>query len=212
MKKNNRSRSNGSKIEIVVNLLALTLFVGLGVGFLVSAISTHFLPPALTVVLVIVVALLMLGAFLLRRSRRGAVRASAAVIAMVLCLVFALGIGYIRIGLSALNRITATQEPQAVAMSVYVRQGDSRDLRDVLTQALGILSTDQDNTQAAVAKLEQEYDLILSTKPYTSPSELVTALAGNEVEKEIVLDTLLVTKDNIDELYDTLIEVALTEE
>ena len=32
------------------------------------------------------------------------------------------------------------------------------------------------------------------------------------IEKEIVLDTLLVTKDNIDELYDTLIEVALTEE
>ena len=41
---------------------------------------------------------------------------------------------------------------------------------------------------------------------------VVDYLAGNEVEKEIVLDTLLVTKDNIDELYDTLIEVALTEE
>ena len=41
---------------------------------------------------------------------------------------------------------------------------------------------------------------------------VVDYLAGSEVEKEIVLDTLLVTKDNIDELYDTLIEVALTEE
>ena len=36
-------------------------------------------------------------------------------------------------------------------------------------------------------------------------------LAGKEVEKEITLDTLLVTKDNIDEVYDTLVEVALTE-
>ena len=41
---------------------------------------------------------------------------------------------------------------------------------------------------------------------------VVDHLAGEEVEKEITLDTLLVTKDNIDELYDTLIEVALTEE
>ena len=36
-------------------------------------------------------------------------------------------------------------------------------------------------------------------------------LAGKEVEKEITLETLLVTKDNIDEVYDTLVEVALTE-
>lgn len=41
---------------------------------------------------------------------------------------------------------------------------------------------------------------------------MTSYLAGEEVEKEITLDTLLVTKDNIDEVYDTLVEVALTEE
>ena len=41
---------------------------------------------------------------------------------------------------------------------------------------------------------------------------VVSYLAGEEVEKEITLDTLLVTKDNIDEVYDTLVEVALTED
>lgn len=34
-------------------------------------------------------------------------------------------------------------------------------------------------------------------------------LAGKEVEKEITMDTMLVTKDNIDDVYDTLVEVAL---
>ncbi len=45
-----------------------------------------------------------------------------------------------------------------------------------------------------------------------SAQAVVDCLAGNEVEKEITLDTLLVTKDNIDEVYDTLVEVALTDE
>lgn len=36
-------------------------------------------------------------------------------------------------------------------------------------------------------------------------------LKGESVEQEIKLGTLLVTKDNIDEVYDTLLEVAMTE-
>jgi len=42
-------------------------------------------------------------------------------------------------------------------------------------------------------------------------SSVEKILKGEEVEKEIALGTLLVTKDNIDEVYDELIEVALTE-
>lgn len=41
---------------------------------------------------------------------------------------------------------------------------------------------------------------------------VIDHLDGKDVEKEITLDTLLVTKDNIDEVYDTLVEVALTDE
>ena len=41
---------------------------------------------------------------------------------------------------------------------------------------------------------------------------VVSILKGEEVEQEIKLGTLLVTKDNIDEVYDTLVEVALTDE
>lgn len=38
---------------------------------------------------------------------------------------------------------------------------------------------------------------------------IVDHLAGKDVEKQITMDTLLVTADNIDEVYDTLVEVAL---
>lgn len=41
---------------------------------------------------------------------------------------------------------------------------------------------------------------------------VIAYLKDEPVEKEITLDTLLVTKDNIEEVYDTLVEVALTED
>lgn len=44
-----------------------------------------------------------------------------------------------------------------------------------------------------------------------SAQAVMDYLAGKEVEKEITLDTLLVTKDNVEEVYDTLVEVALTD-
>ncbi|MCC8164305.1 MAG: substrate-binding domain-containing protein [Lachnospiraceae bacterium] len=46
----------------------------------------------------------------------------------------------------------------------------------------------------------------------TSVQCIEKILTGQEVEQEIQLGTLLVTKDNIDEVYDTLVEVALTDE
>ncbi|MDO4260707.1 MAG: substrate-binding domain-containing protein [Eubacteriales bacterium] len=46
----------------------------------------------------------------------------------------------------------------------------------------------------------------------TSAQCVEKILKGEEVEAEIQLETLLVTKDNIDEVYDTLVEVALTDE
>lgn len=46
----------------------------------------------------------------------------------------------------------------------------------------------------------------------TSSEQVDKILNGEEVEEEVVMETMLVTMDNIDEIYDTLIEVALTEE
>ena len=191
MRKPKGTHSHRGGVETVVNLLALVLFVILAVAFVAAAISTHFLTPVLIAALAAVVVVLLVVVWALRRSHRSGVRAAGSVLAMVFCLVFALGIGYIRIGLNTLGRITSTDASQTLAMAVYVKEGDDRAVEDVLSAPLGILATDQDNTQAAITKLEQEYSVTLTTQPYTSPAELVDGLENGQVDAILVAQTRL---------------------
>lgn len=190
-----KQTSSKHRLESWVNFLALLAFIVLAIYFVASAISTRLLTPVLVAVLVAVVVVLLVGVFLLRRSRRSGVRAVGSVLAMVCCLAFAVGIGYIRVGLDTLNRITTTSA-QTMAMTIYARGGDSRGLEELLSEPLGVLSTDQVNNQAAVEKLEKESTVTLATQPYSSPSELVDALAQNQV------DTILVAQNRLGVLED----------
>lgn len=203
MKTPNKNRGSRSRLETVVNFLALVLFLILAVGFVATAISTQFLTPVLIAVLVGVVALLLVGVWALRRSHRGGVRAVGSVLAMIFCLVFAFGIGYIRVGLDTLNKITTTQT-QTVAMTVYVREGDNRELKELMSAPWGTLSTDRDNTQAAVAKLEQEQGVTLTHQFYQSPSQLVDALEQSQVDAILVGQGQLSTLEDL-EGYETVL-------
>lgn len=203
MKRPNKNRGSRSLLETVVNFLALVLFLVLAVGFVATAISTQFLTPVLIAVLVAVVALLLVVVWALRRNRRPGVRAIGSVLAMVFCLVFAFGIGYIRVGLDTLNKITSTQT-QTVAMTVYVREGDNRELNELMSAPWGTLSTDRDNTQAAVAKLEQEQGATLTHQVYPSPSELVDALEQSQVDAILVNQGQLSTLEDM-EGYETVL-------
>ena len=203
MKTPKHKQGSGNGLETVINVLALVLFLVLAVGFVATAISTQFLTPVLIAVLVAVVALLLVGIFALRRSHRGGVRAVGSVLAMIFCLVFAFGIGYIRVGLDTLNKITST-ETQTVAMTVYVREGDNRELKELMSAPWGTLSTDRDNTQAAVAKLEQEHGGTLTHQVYQSPSELVDALEQSQVDAILVGQGQLSTLEDIPE-YETVL-------
>ncbi|WP_158099358.1 LCP family protein [Pseudoflavonifractor sp. An85] len=203
MKIPNKNRGSRSLLETVVNFLALVLFLALAVGFVATAISTQFLTPVLIAVLVAVVALLLVVVWALRRNRRPGVRAIGSVLAMVFCLVFAFGIGYIRVGLDTLNKITSTQT-QTVAMTVYVREGDNRELNELMSAPWGTLSTDRDNTQAAVAKLEQEQGATLTHQVYPSPSELVDALEQSQVDAILVNQGQLSTLEDM-EGYETVL-------
>lgn len=203
MKTPNKNRGSRSRLETVVNFLALVLFLILAVGFVATAISTQFLTPVLIAVLVGVVALLLVGVWALRRNQRPGVRALGSVLAMVFCLVFAFGIGYIRVGLDTLNKITTTQT-QTVAMTVYVREGDNRELKELMSAPWGTLSTDRDNTQAAVAKLEQEQGVTLTHQVYQSPSQLVDALEESQVDAILVNQGQLSTLEDL-EGYETVL-------
>lgn len=198
MKTPKGNHSSRSRVKPVVNLLALVLFFVLAVGFVATAISTRFLTPLLIAVLVAVVALLLVGILALRRSHRGGIRAVGSVLAMLFCLVFAFGIGYIRIGLDTLHRITSTQA-ETVAMTIYVRQGDDRELSELLTAPWGTLSTDQANTQAALTKLEQDQGVALTPQAYPGATELVDALEQNQVDAILVSSNRLSALENMAE-------------
>ncbi len=196
MRKTKETHSHRGGVETVVNLLALVLFVILAVAFVAAAISTHFLTPVLIAALAAVVVVLLVMVWALRRSSRAGVRAMGSVLATVFCLVFAFGIGYIRVGLDTLNKITST-EAQTVAMTVYVREGDNRTLKELMDTPWGILSTDRDNTQAAVAQLEQEHGGTLTHQAYQSPLELVDALEASQVDAILVGQGQLSTLEDV---------------
>lgn len=198
MKTPKGNHNSRSRVETVINLLAIVLFIVLAIAFVATAISTRFLTPLLIAVLVAVVALLLVGVLALRRSQRGGIRAVGSVLAMVFCLVFAFGIGYIRVGLDTLNKITST-ETQTIAMTIYVRQGDDRALSQLLSAPWGTLSTDQANTQAALTKLEQDHGVTLTPQAYAEATKLVDALEQEEVDAILVSPNRLSALENMAE-------------
>ena len=196
MRKTKETHSHRGGVETVVNLLALVLFVILAVAFVAAAISTHFLTPVLIAALAAVVVVLLVMVWALRRSHRSGVRAAGSVLAMVFCLIFALGIGYIRVGMNALDRIT-TDQPQTVAMTIYVREGDNRTLKELMDTPWGTLSTDQANTQAALEQLEQDHGVALTPQAYPGATELVDALEQGQVEVILAAPSRLQVLENM---------------
>ena len=196
MRKPKGTHSHRGGVETVVNLLALVLFVILAVAFVAVAISTHFLTPVLIAALAAVVVVLLVVVWALRRSHRSGVRAAGSVLAMVFCLIFALGIGYIRVGMNALDRIT-TDQPQTVAMTIYVREGDNRTLKELMDTPWGTLSTDQANTQAALEQLEQDHGVALTPQAYPGATELVDALEQGQVEVILAAPSRLQVLENM---------------
>ena len=196
MRKPKGTHSHRGGVETVVNLLALVLFVILAVAFVAAAISTHFLTPVLIAALAAVVVVLLVVVWALRRSHRSGVRAAGSVLAMVFCLIVALGIGYIRVGMNALDRIT-TDQPQTVAMTIYVREGDNRTLKELMDTPWGTLSTDQANTQAALEQLEQDHGVALTPQAYPGATELVDALEQGQVEVILAAPSRLQVLENM---------------
>ena len=196
MRKPKGTHSHRGGVETVVNLLALVLFVILAVAFVAAAISTHFLTPVLIAALAAVVVVLLVVVWALRRSHRSGVRAAGSVLAMVFCLIVALGIGYIRVGMNALDWIT-TDQPQTVAMTIYVREGDNRTLKELMDTPWGTLSTDQANTQAALEQLEQDHGVALTPQAYPGATELVDALEQGQVEVILAAPSRLQVLENM---------------
>lgn len=168
--------------DFFLNKLALIAFTILGGYFVYTAISTQMLDALRIGLLCVVVAATVIVVWWLSLTRSKPVRlAIGSVLAMIFCLVFAVGIRYINIGMDTLNNITA-EEDETSLMTVYVRSDDDRDMEDLLDETFGTLSMTEANTKAAVQQLDQEYSTTLSTKAYASATDLVDALEEGEVD------------------------------
>lgn len=191
-KKNAGSRG----FDFYLNKLALVVFIALAAYFVFTAASTGMLTPLLIAALVVVVGLPVVVVLVLSLPRSKPVRrAIGSVLAMVFCLVFAVGTRYIQIGMKTLNDITSGGDETA-SMSVYVRSDDTRDMDALLNETFGTLALSSGNTQAAVDQLNKEYSTTLTTQSFTSTTELVDALLDEDV------DVILVDKGHLSVLED----------
>ena len=192
--------------DFFLNKLALIAFTLLGGYFVYTAVSTQMLDALRIGLLCGVVAVTVIVVWWLSLTRTKPVRlAIGSVLAMILCLVFAVGIRYIHLGMETLNNITA-EEDETSLMTVYVRADDDREMEDLLTETFGTLANDKANTLAAVQQLDEKYSAMLVTETYTSPTELVDALNDEKV------DAILVNQGQLSVLEDMEgYEEALTE-
>lgn len=203
MAKRYKRNTARSALESVINLLALLLFVALGAGLVVAVVSTQLLTLPLLIALGAGVAVAVVLALVLRYNRRPSLCLAGSVLSMVFCLVFAVGIVYVQVGLNTLDRVT-TPEAQTVAMSVYVRGDDTRSMSDLLKLPFGVLSQDQTDTQAAVKKLNAQYSVQLTPQGYPGAVELVDALTGKEIDAILVNQSHMTTLDDLDEYRDVM--------
>lgn len=168
--------------DFFLNKIALVAFTVLAGFFVYTAISTQMLDALRIALLCVVVAVPVIVVWWLSLTRSKPIRlAIGSVLAMIFCLVFAVGIRYINLGLDTLNTITA-EEDETSLMTVYVRADDDREMEDLLSETFGTLANDQANTKAAVQQLDQEYNALLSTHTYSSAAELVDALNDGDVD------------------------------
>lgn len=190
--------------DFFLNKLALIAFTILGGYFVYTAISTQMLDALRIGLLCAVVAVPVIVVWWLSLTRSKPVRlAIGSVLAMIFCLIFAVGIRYINIGMDTLNNITA-EEDETALMTVYVRSDDDRNMEDLLDETFGTLATDQANAEAAIQQLDQKYNAVLTTKTYSSPAELVDALNDEKVDAILVNQGQLGVLEDLEGYEDTL--------
>ena len=210
MAKRYKRKQAHSGLETVVNLLALLLFVVLGIGFVAALFFTHMLTPLLLAVIAAVVVVAVVVVFALRFSRSLGKRTAGSVLSVVFCLVFAVGIVYARVGLDTLARVT-NPEAQTLAMSVYVRGDDTRGMGELLKLPFGVLSADQTDTQAAVKQLDAKYSVTLTPQGYPGAVELVDALKNKEIDAILVNQSHMTVLDDLEEYKDVMKELRMVD-
>lgn len=172
----------------ILGKIALILSVAMAVVLSVAVIATQMIPGKLLAVILLALALVSVLIGCLIWWPRYRIRyALGMVLAVAVCLLYGFGASYIIKGVTTAKTIT-TIRTEAAAVGIYMRTNDTRDYAQIAgTCSYGILSEqDRENTNEAMAQIQQEYGVTVSANAYSGLPQLMDALLGSEVDAVIM--------------------------
>ena len=186
--RNNSGGKRRNSIDWFVGRVALLLCVFMSFVFMVSLAFTKLLPTKIMLVVVLALALLALLVGLLTWRSRYRVRyVLGLALAVLVCVVLGVGTSYVFEGLNTAKEIT-TVRTEVAAVGIYVRAEDTNDFAAVAgSYRYGILANqDRENTNEAVAQINQEYGVDIQPTSYQGLPQLIDGLFASEVDAIIV--------------------------
>ena len=198
-----------------IGLAALILCAVSAIAFAVILVSTMLLPGKyIAAVLAGLVLMLALVAVLIWNPGKKGRCITGAVLSVLFSAALVTGTLYINKGLQTAKEITTPQEETA-AVGIYVRADDINDFSQVAaTYTYGILAQqDRENTDDAIAQLNQEYGVTIVPQEYDGLPQLIDAILGKDVDA-IILNSayldLLSEMEGYETAADQLKEATIT--
>lgn len=186
--KNHRQPNKNITAAWVIGKLVLLLNVAMALVLVVGLISTKMLPGKFLAVIIAFLALISILIGCLVRKPKYVVRYGLGLfIAILMCLLYGFGASYVFKGLNTAKSIT-TVRTETAAVGIYVLADDQRNYgENAGTYTYGILrEQDRENTDEAIAQIEQEYGVTLKTNEYDGLSQLIDGLFDTQVDAIIM--------------------------
>lgn len=186
--KNHRQPNKNITAAWVIGKLVLLLNVAMALVLVVGLISTKMLPGKFLAVIIAFLALIsILIGCLVRKPKYVGRYGLGLFIAILMCLLYGFGASYVFKGLNTAKSIT-TVRTETAAVGIYVLADDQRNYgENAGTYTYGILrEQDRENTDEAIAQIEQEYGVTLKTNEYDGLSQLIDGLFDTQVDAIIM--------------------------
>lgn len=188
MQNQRRRRKRRRNTDWFVGRVALLLCVFMAFIFMISVISTKLLPAKILVVIVLALVLVaaLVGLLIWKPRYRGRYIVGL-VLAVVMCVVYGVGTSYVFKGVNTAKNIT-TVRTETAAVGIYVRADDSIEFETAAAgYTFGILAEqDRENTDEAIAQINQEFNVTLKTKTYDGLPQLIDGLFSGDVDAILV--------------------------
>ncbi len=180
-------------------VMTLTLFAVMAL-FFIHLLRLKMIPPLLMAAVAAVLLILLITVGLLSQdtARRGRC-ITAVFLTLILAAVCLFGTAASAKILETIRQIIRPAITQQVVMSVYVRADDPADsLNDLKNDAIGLLQiVDREQSNEALARIEENLGTALTVEEYSSPVRLVSALLEGRSRAILISSDLLAIAEGL---------------